>query len=132
MAEFCSSTLSFAARERDVGMVGAILRREATRHGRGGDRLLKREYLGRNADIDEEDSGAIESVDCAKLDNDRRLMQFAKARGDAFVLMRRGAAEELQRDVPGFRRGPAQETIGCSLRAKAIGDGHEVVRCRSR
>ena len=84
-------------------MVGAGFRHEAAREGCSDDGLLECGQLGRNADIDEEDTGAIEGVDCAKLDGNWRLTKSAKARGDAFVLLRRGAAEELQRDVQGFR-----------------------------
>jgi hypothetical protein len=44
---------------------------------------------------------------------DGRMMQLAQMCDDAFVLLLRGAAEELQRDVPGFWRGPAKVVREC-------------------
>ena len=109
-------------------MVGAGFRHEAAREGCSDDGLLECGQLGRNADIDEEDTGAIEGVDCAKLDGNWRLTKSAKARGDAFVLLRRGAAEELQRDVPGFGCGPT-ELVRRGFGAKLTHGSSEIVRC---
>jgi hypothetical protein len=50
---------------------------------------------------------AIESVDPSELNIKGWMSSLAQLVADAFVLLRRSAAEELQRDVPGFWRGPA-------------------------
>jgi hypothetical protein len=108
VAQFPASAFAFAARQRDVRMVRARFWAEAAGRCGGGDGLLEREKLRRDIDIDEEDSGAVEGADCAERDGDGRLVQFAQASDNAVVLIRHCPAEELQRDVPGFWRGPAQ------------------------
>ena len=89
-------------------MVRTIFWGEATGRGADGDGFLEREELRRYSDINEEDSCAIEDAECAKTDGNGRLPQLAKAGNYALVLLRCGAAEKLQSDVPGFGFGPAQ------------------------
>ena len=108
IAQFSSSALPFPAGERDVGMVGAHLRCESAGRGSSRDGLLEREELWGDGDVDEEDPGAIEGVECTESNLDGWVAQLAQVRSDAFVLLRCGAAEELQGDVPGFWRGPAE------------------------
>jgi hypothetical protein len=54
-------------------MIRAVFRAKTTGCRRGGDSLLKGEKLRRHADIDEEDSGAIEGAQWTELDLDGRV-----------------------------------------------------------
>ena len=91
-----------------MGIVGTHLRCEAAGRGSSRDGLLEREEFWADEDIDEEDPGAIEGVECTQSNLDGCAAQLAQVRSDAFVLLQCGAAEELQGDVQGFWRGPAE------------------------
>jgi 23S rRNA (guanosine2251-2'-O)-methyltransferase len=105
------SSFAFAARQRDVRLVGARLGSEAAEPGCRADALLKQEQLRREPDRDNQDSGAGEELQLLKCDGNRGQMQLAEPRGHAFVLFRAGIAEKLQSDVPRFRRCPAQPVV---------------------
>lgn len=58
---------------------------------------------------------------------DLRIIQLAQLRGDALVLLRSGATEELQCDVPGFCCRPANTVLFAYLGAEFMDCGSEVV-----
>jgi len=103
---------AFAARQRDVRLEGASFGEKAARLGGRGDALLKQEQFGREPNAGDEDSGALEAVQSFKADGNGRRVKGAQARDDTGELIRAGVAEELQSDVPGFGRGPAEAVPG--------------------
>jgi hypothetical protein len=94
--------------------------------GVGSDGLLKCEELPSDAHSDEEDASAIEGVERSELNLEVGITPLAQVVAHAFVLLGRGAAEKLQRYVPGFWRGPAK-VAGLFLYSELMDCGGEIV-----
>jgi hypothetical protein len=107
-AEGLGCVVTFAAGESDVGVVGAGFGSEAAWSGRGDDGLLEDEERGCGPDVDIEDARVIEDTGGFEANGDVGEMNFAETREDAIVVLLVCAAQELQRDVPGFGGGPAE------------------------
>ena len=60
------------------------------------------------SDISKEDAGAVEETQMCEMDWDRRRAHFAEACDEAAALFRLGVAQELECDVPGIGRHPAE------------------------
>jgi hypothetical protein len=121
--EFLPRFLAFAARESDVGLVGASLGDEPAARRGGYDVFLKLKQLRREPDRGDENPGAKDAQPF-QLHRNGREMQFVKARDEARVLFRSGVAEKLEGDMPGFRRCPAQAV---RYRLKAPADRRQFV-----
>jgi hypothetical protein len=118
-AEFLPWLLAFAARQGDVGLVGASFGgNPATRRG-SYDIFLKLKQLGREPDSGNENPGVVEDAQTFQLHRNGRRTQLVQARDQARVLFRSGIAEKLEGDMPGFRRRPAQAV---RFRLKPSGD----------
>ena len=74
---------------------------------------------GVSGDSRKENSRAIKEAQLVQLNWDRRRMQFAQARDDAFILRLAGVAKKLQGDVPRLGRRPSQAIL---LRPMPHGD----------
>jgi len=112
------------AGKSDVGVVGAGFRDEAAGGGGGNNALLEGDERGSEMDAGKEDAGAVKEAEGFELNGDGRGREGAKAGEDAVVLRGGGGAEELEGDVPGFGRGPAEVVVG-ALEARA--DGGELI-----
>ena len=101
-------TFAFAARERDMRLVGTRLGDEPAKFRRCGDAFLKQKQFGREPDTGKENPGAIEEGRPLKPYRNWRQAQFTQSCDSAFVLFPTGIAQELQSDVPRFGRRPAE------------------------
>jgi len=99
---------AFAADKSDMRLVGTSLsNKPAVRRSRS-DALLEQKEFGRKCDGYNDNPRAIEGTQPFKPDWNGRHKQLAQSCGSAFVLFPAGVAQELQSDMPGFRRLPAQ------------------------
>ena len=110
-AEGFGCVFVFGACKGDVGLVGPRLGDEAAWGGGSNDGLLKNQQRRSKFDVGEEDSRSIEGPGCFETDGDVGQADFAKALDEAVVLLLIGAAEKLEGDVPGFRRGPSERVV---------------------
>ena len=62
--------------------------------------LLEGDESGRDNDIGKEHAGTVEEAQLAKLHGNWHATHFTQPGDETFVLLRRGLAQELQRDVP--------------------------------
>lgn len=120
---------AFAAGESDVRLVRTRLRDEPAMRSRRGNALLEQEQFWRECDGCNEDPGTIEGAQLFKPYGNGLHMQRTQMCGGAFVLFPAGVAQELQSDMPGFRRLPAQPVF---FRSKPQRDRRELVDHRSR
>jgi len=72
-----TEALSFASRERDVGLEGTSLGNEAAKLGRCGDTFLKQKQFWLRPDTGKENPGAIEEAQPLKPNGNRRQTQPA-------------------------------------------------------
>lgn len=107
-AQVAGAVWAFRAREGDVGMEGAGFGLESAGGGGGHDELLKGDERRSEIDFSVEDAGAVKDAEFGQVDGDGWGAELGEVDDEAVVLLRRGVAEELQRDVPGLRRGPAE------------------------
>lgn len=122
-AQAVRAALPFPAGQRDVGTVRARFGLEAAGRGGGNDALLEREESRRGLDAEVKDSCALEDAEAGEVDGHGRGAQSGEARDQAVILVGGGCAEELEGDVPRFRRGPAQIGSRC---AQALGEPGEL------
>jgi hypothetical protein len=105
---------AFGAGQGDVGMVRAGFGFEAAGCNRGHNALLECEKQGRGFNAQMKDAGALKDAEAGETNGDGRSVQFREPGGNAIVFLRRGVAEELEGDVPGFGRRPAKIGRGCA------------------
>lgn len=107
-AEKATAVAGFCAGEGHVRVVGAILGGEATLRGGGNDLLLEGVELWRDAYVGEEHSGPIEDASSPEPYRNCGRSDLTEPGHSAFVDGGRRFAEELERDMPGIGRTPAQ------------------------
>ena len=117
--ERAAAFFAFASRQHDMGMIGAIFSDESAVGCRGGDDSLKRDKLRSKLHVNKKNRRAIKETQRLNLQRKGLPAQFPQPRDNAGGLFLRSIAQELQSDVPGFGRGPAQPIV---WRAKARGD----------
>ena len=100
--------VAFAARQRDVGLIGPALGSKPAKRRRLSDSLLKQKQLRRDPDAGKEDPGTFKAAKFLKPYLNRPQTQLVQLRNNAFVLLRAGIAQKLDRDVPRFTSRPAQ------------------------
>ena len=111
---------AFLSSQGDVRVVRAVFGLEGAVTGCVDDALLQTGEIRRNSDAHEEDAGAIEESELFKMDGKGRRGNVLQLICDAGVLSVGRGAEELQRNVPRFRTGPA-EAVAWALQTGANG-----------
>jgi hypothetical protein len=107
-AEIATAVAALGAGEGDVGMVETVFELKAAGGGGSRDALLEREEGRRGLDAQVEDASAEEDAGRGRLDGNRWAVECGEMGDEAGVLVGGGGTEELEGDVPGVGRGPAE------------------------
>jgi len=111
-AKFAGPAPALGPCKGNVGMEGPGVGLEAAGGGRGDKALLQVEELRSDLDAHVKNSRAIEDAQAGELDGEGREAEWGETGDEAVVLRLSGVAKELQRDVPGLGRRPAETGCG--------------------